>query len=96
MIANPVQSTCTSTTPILSERAGGDAHRPYNRCTVRLIPLSWLQEWCCKRGDYVVRGGTALSLESTAGSSEANFNGSLLRFEGEAQIVGGVFELAAE
>ena len=25
MIANPVKSTCTSTTPQLSERAGGDA-----------------------------------------------------------------------
>ena len=24
-IANPVKSTCTSTTPLLSERAGGDA-----------------------------------------------------------------------
>ena len=26
MIANPVKSTCTSTTPLLSERAGGDAY----------------------------------------------------------------------
>ena len=25
MIANPAESTCTSTTPLLSERAGGDA-----------------------------------------------------------------------
>ena len=42
MIANPVKSTCTSTTPQLSARAGGDAC--LNRCTARLIPLIWLQE----------------------------------------------------
>ena len=40
------------------------AMRAFNRCTARLIPLSWLQERCCKRGDYVVRGGRLLSVLS--------------------------------
>ena len=43
-----------------------------------------------------LRRETAFSPESTAGSSEANFNGSLSAFRGEAQIVGGVLELAAD
>ena len=72
MIANPVKSTCTSTTPQLSERAG--AMRAYNRCTARLIPRSWLLERCGERGEYVVRGGRLLSVLSTAGSSEAKFD----------------------
>ena len=63
MIANPVKSTCTSTTPQLSERAGADASA-YNRCTARLIPRSWLLERCGERGDYVVRGGRLLSVLS--------------------------------
>ena len=40
------------------------AMRVYNRYTARLIPLSWLQEWCCKRGDYVVGEGRLLSVLS--------------------------------
>ena len=41
-----------------------------------------------------LRRETAFNPESAAGSSEARFNKSSLRFEGEAQIVGGVLELA--
>ena len=63
MIANPVKSTCTSTTPQLSERADADASA-YNRCTARLIPRSWLLERCGERGDYFVRGGRLLSVLS--------------------------------
>ena len=40
--------------PLPYSRSARVAMRAYNRCTARLIPLSWLQEWCCKRGDYVV------------------------------------------
>ena len=58
MIASPVKSTCTSTTPQLSERAGA----AYNRRTTRLIPRSWLLEGCCEREDYVIRGGRLLSV----------------------------------
>ena len=43
-----------------------------------------------------LRRETAFSPESTAGSSEANFNGSPSIEEGESQIVGGVLELAAD
>ena len=63
MIANPVKSTCTSTTPQLSERAGADASA-FNRCAARLIPLSWLLERCGERGDYVIRAGRLLSVLS--------------------------------
>ena len=63
LIANPVKSTCTSTTPQLSERAGADASA-YNRWTARLIPRSWLQERCGERGDNVVRGGRLLPVLS--------------------------------
>ena len=48
---NPVKSTCTSTTPQLSERAGADACL-FQRCTARLIPQSWLLKGCCERGGY--------------------------------------------
>ena len=44
MIANPVKSTYTSTTPQLSKRACDDACA-YNRCTAGLIPRSWLLSW---------------------------------------------------
>ena len=63
MIANPAKSTCSSTTPQLSELAGADASA-YNRCTARLIPRSWLLERCGGRGDHVVRGGRLLSVLS--------------------------------
>ena len=63
MIANPVKSTCTSTTPQLSERAGADASA-YNRCTARLIPRSSLLKRFGERGDYVMRGGRLLSVLS--------------------------------
>ena len=63
LIANPVKTACTSTTPQLSERAGADASA-YDRCTARLIPRSWLLERCGERGDYVTRGGRLLSVLS--------------------------------
>ena len=43
---NPVKSTCTSTTPQLSERAGTDA------CST-LHSKSWLLMGFCERGGYV-------------------------------------------
>ena len=43
-----------------------------------------------------LRRETAFSPESTAGSSEARFNGSPFCASREAQIVGGVVELAAD
>ena len=50
--------------PLPYSRSARVAMRAYNRCTARLIPLSWLQEWCCKRGCYVVWGGRLLSVPS--------------------------------
>ena len=47
---NPVKSTCTSTTPQLSERAGADC--AFQRCTARMIPQSWLLKGCCEQGGY--------------------------------------------
>ena len=70
------------------------AMRAYNRCTARLIPLSWLQELGLQaRRLCRLRRETAFSPESTAGSLEANFNGSC---EGEVQIVGGILELSTD
>ena len=64
MIANPVKSTCTSTTPQLSDRSARVAMRACNRCTARLIPRNWLLERCWERGDYVDRGGRLPSVLS--------------------------------
>ena len=55
-------STCASTIPY--SRSARVAMHAYNRCTARLIPLSWLQEWCCERRYYVVWGGRLLSVLS--------------------------------
>ena len=85
MIANPVKSTCTSTTPQLSERAGADASA-FNRCTARLIPRSWLLERCGERGDYVIRGGRLLSVLSRRRDlQKPNLIGNLSAFRGRGE-----------
>ena len=38
--------------------------RACNRCTARLIPLSWLLERCGERGAYAIRGGRLLAVLS--------------------------------
>ena len=75
MNANPVKSTCTSTIPLLSERAGGDAclkslHSKIDPSKLAAGVMLQARRLCHWRRE------TACSPESTAGSSEARFNGS--------------------
>ena len=50
--------------PLPSSRSARVPMHACNRCTARLIPRSWLQERCCERGVYVIRGGRPLSVLS--------------------------------
>ena len=87
MLANPVKTTCTSTTPQLSERRV--VMRVHNRCTAGWILRSWLLESCCERGDHVVRGGRLLSVPSRwLDLQKPN------TMEVHSEIRGGVLELA--
>ena len=92
---NPVRSTCTSTTPQVSEYAGADAYFSvlYSKIDPsELVAKVVLQarRLCCLRRD------AAFSPESATGSSEAGsyreVHSALL--QQEAHIVGGVLELA--
>ena len=91
---NPVKSTCTSTTPQLSERAGADAclstlHSKIDPSELAAKGVLRARKLCC------LRRKTAFSPESAAGSSEAGSNRGLsVLLRGKAQIVGGVLELA--
>ena len=74
MIVNPVKSTCLSTTPLLSERAGGGAclyslHSKIDRSKLAAGVVLQATRLCRLRRE------TAFSPESTAGSSEARLNG---------------------
>ena len=67
---NPVKSTCTSTTPQLSERAGADAclstlHSKIDPSELAAKGVLRARRLCCLRRE------TAFSPESAAGSSEA-------------------------
>ena len=48
--------------PLPYSRSARVAMRAYNRCTSKIDPSKL--ELCCKRGDYVVRGGRLLSVLS--------------------------------
>ena len=68
--ANPVKSTCTSTTPQLSERAGADAclstlHSKIDPSELAAKGVLRARRLCCLRRE------TAFSPESVAGSTEA-------------------------
>ena len=67
---NPVKSTCTSTTPQLSERAGADArlstlHSKIDPSELAAKGVLRARRLCCLRRE------TAFSPESAAGTSEA-------------------------
>ena len=86
---NPVKSTCTSTTPQLSERAGADA------CISTVHSKIDSSELAAK-GGYAAWGGRLLSVLSRRRDFQKPDLIDVLfaLLQGEAQILGGVLELA--
>ena len=83
-----LKSTCASTTPQLSERAGADAC--LSTLHSKIDPSELAAKGVCERGGYATWGGRLLSVLSRQDLIEV-LSALLL---GEEQIVGGVLELA--